>query len=66
MVVTHTRDGGATFSSRGMLSPQIWWKSVKVAPRDAQRVYITGYQVEKLNDLMVREIRSFVAGRSRR
>ena len=24
---------------------------------------ITGYQVEKLNDLMVREIRSFVASR---
>ncbi|MDB4952871.1 MAG: hypothetical protein JWO36_440 [Myxococcales bacterium] len=38
-------DNGVTFSSRGMLSPTVWWKSVKVAPSNAQRVYITGYQV---------------------
>jgi hypothetical protein len=38
-------DNGLTFSSRGMLSPTVWWKSVKVAPSNAQRVYITGYQV---------------------
>ncbi|NVB82519.1 MAG: hypothetical protein HOV81_29335 [Kofleriaceae bacterium] len=38
-------DNGATFTAKGMLSPEIWWKSVKVAPTDAQRVYITGYQI---------------------
>jgi hypothetical protein len=38
-------DNGVTFTSKGMLSPQIWWKSVKVAPSDAQRVYATGYQI---------------------
>ena len=38
-------DNGSTFASRGMLSPTIWWKSVKVAPSRAQRVYITGYEV---------------------
>lgn len=38
-------DNGVTFSSRGMLSPEIWWKSVKVAPSNPATVYITGYQV---------------------
>lgn len=38
-------DGGVTFSSRGMLSPTIFWKSIKIAPSDAQRVYVTGYEL---------------------
>ena len=38
-------DGGRTFASRGRRSGTIWWKSVKVAPSDARRVYIAGYQV---------------------
>ena len=38
-------DNGVTFQSRGQSSPTIWWKSVKVAPSDSQRVYVTGYQV---------------------
>ncbi|HTR56436.1 MAG TPA: sialidase family protein [Kofleriaceae bacterium] len=38
-------DNGMTFQSRGMLSPVIWWKSVKVAPSNAMRVYVGGYQV---------------------
>jgi hypothetical protein len=38
-------DGGATFASRGALSPTIFWKSVKVAPSDARRVYVTGYEI---------------------
>ena len=38
-------DNGASFQSRGMLSPSIWWKSVKVAPSNLAFVYITGYQV---------------------
>jgi len=28
-----------------MESPTIWWKSIKVARADAQRVYVAGYQV---------------------
>ena len=38
-------DNGVTFSSRGMQSPEIWWKSVKVAPSNPATVYITGYKV---------------------
>jgi hypothetical protein len=38
-------DSGATFVSRGMQSAEKWWKSVRVAPSDPERVYITGYQV---------------------
>jgi hypothetical protein len=38
-------DNGANFVSRGMQSPSIWWKSVRVAKSNAQRVYIAGYQV---------------------
>jgi hypothetical protein len=38
-------DNGATFTSRGMFSQTIFWKSVKIAPSNAQRVYITGYQI---------------------
>jgi uncharacterized protein (TIGR03382 family) len=38
-------DNGVTFTSRGMLSPEIWWKSVEVAPSNPAIVYVTGYQV---------------------
>jgi MYXO-CTERM domain-containing protein len=38
-------DNGATFAPRGMMSPEIWWKSVKVAPTNPAIVYISGYQV---------------------
>jgi len=38
-------DNGMTFTPRGMQSPEIWWKSVKVAPSNPSTVYITGYQV---------------------
>jgi hypothetical protein len=43
--VFSSTDNGANFTSRGMQSPSIWWKAVKVAPSNAQRVYIAGYQV---------------------
>jgi hypothetical protein len=43
--VYSSSDNGATFVSKGMQSPTIWWKAVKVAPTNAQRVYISGYQV---------------------
>jgi hypothetical protein len=38
-------DNGHTFSSRGLLSTEVWYKSVEVAPSNAQRVYATGYKV---------------------
>jgi hypothetical protein len=38
-------DNGVTFSARGMMSPEIWWKSVKVAKSNPAVVYISGYQV---------------------
>jgi hypothetical protein len=38
-------NNGMTFEPRGMQSPEIWWKSVKVAPSNPARVYITGYKV---------------------
>jgi len=43
--VYRSTDGGRTFAPRNLRSPTIWWKSVKVAPSDARRVYVTGYQV---------------------
>ena len=38
-------DNGVTFTSRGMQSSTIWWKSVKVAPTNMARVYAAGYEV---------------------
>jgi MYXO-CTERM domain-containing protein len=38
-------DNGMTFQPTGMQSPEIWWKSVEVAPSNPQRVYVTGYQI---------------------
>jgi hypothetical protein len=43
--VYSSTDGGVTFQPRGLRSPTIWWKSVKVARTDPERVYLTGYQV---------------------
>ena len=43
--VYSSTDNGATFTSRNRNSPTVWWKSVKVAPSDPTRIYITGYEV---------------------
>ncbi len=43
--VYRSTDNGVTFTSRNKSSPTVWWKSVKVAPTDAARIYITGYEV---------------------
>jgi len=40
-----SKDNGRTFAGTGLLSPEIWWKSIKVAPSNPQRVYATGYQI---------------------
>jgi uncharacterized protein (TIGR03382 family) len=34
-----------TFAPLGLASSTVWWKSVAVAPTNAQRAYVTGYQV---------------------
>ncbi|MBS1124261.1 MAG: hypothetical protein H6Q90_6489 [Deltaproteobacteria bacterium] len=43
--IYRSTDNGLTFAPRNMESPTIWWKSIKVARSDAQRVYVAGYQV---------------------
>jgi hypothetical protein len=43
--VLASSNNGASFQSKGKQSAEIWWKSVKVAPSNPARVYITGYQV---------------------
>ena len=43
--VFRSTDNGVTFAPRGRMSPTVWYKSVKVARKDPQRVYLTGYQV---------------------
>src|ERR1700733_3304596 len=40
-----SRDDGASFAPVGLQSPKIFWKSVRVAPSDAARVYASGYAV---------------------
>lgn len=43
--IYRSTDHGETFAPRNVRSQTIWWKSVRVAPADARRVYVTGYQV---------------------
>ena len=43
--VFRSTDNGQTFEPRGLASPIIWWKSIKVARSQPQRIYVTGYQV---------------------
>jgi len=40
-------DGAHTFLPKGLRSTVIWWKSVRVSSADAQRAYVTGYQVSQ-------------------
>lgn len=40
-----SKNNGASFESKGRQSAETWWKSVKVAPSNPARIYITGYQV---------------------
>ena len=43
--VYRSTDGGRVFQPMGMRSNTIWWKSIRVAPSNPQRVYLTGYQL---------------------
>lgn len=43
--VLASADGGVTFTSRGAGLPALLWKSVVVAPSDAMRAYVSGFQL---------------------
>jgi photosystem II stability/assembly factor-like uncharacterized protein len=43
--VYRSTDGGASFKHTGMQSSTMFWKSIKIARSNAQRVYIAGYQL---------------------
>ena len=43
--VFRSPDNGVTFVSAGLPRQTTWWKSVRVAKSDPQRIYVTGYQV---------------------
>lgn len=38
-------DDGATFTATGLFSDQGWWKTIRVAPTDPQRIYVSGYKL---------------------
>jgi MYXO-CTERM domain-containing protein len=38
-------DNGQSFVAQDAGLPQVWWRSLKIAPTDAQRLYLTGYRV---------------------
>jgi photosystem II stability/assembly factor-like uncharacterized protein len=40
-----SNNDGVSFAPAGLTHDQAWWKSVRVAPSDPMRVYVTGYQV---------------------
>ncbi len=39
-----SRDGGKSFAATGLQTSTAWWKTVRVAPGDPNRVYVSGYQ----------------------
>jgi photosystem II stability/assembly factor-like uncharacterized protein len=41
-----SRDDGKTFVSANLMAPRAWWKSIRIAPGDPDRVYVAGYQIE--------------------
>jgi hypothetical protein len=40
-----SHDDGMTFAPTGLPFSAGWWKSVRVAPTDMQRIYVSGYQL---------------------
>lgn len=38
-----SRDDGVTFTAANMASDTNWWRSIRVAPTDPDRIYVTGY-----------------------
>lgn len=43
--VFRSTDGGDVFVSRNMEHPTAWWKTVRIAPSNPNRVYVSGYLV---------------------
>lgn len=43
--VYRSTDNGVTFVPQGLHSTTIWWKTVRAAPSDPNRIYVTGYEV---------------------
>ena len=43
--VFRSTDNGVTFAPMGLSSAIVWWKSVRIARGDPQRIYVAGYQV---------------------
>ncbi len=43
--IYRSTDAALTFEARGPAPSMIQWKSLRVAPSDAQRVYATGYEI---------------------
>ena len=39
----YVAEQGGSFASSGLLNPDVWWQSVRSAPGDAQRLYVSGY-----------------------
>ena len=43
--VYQSTDNGVTFTAANLFDETAWWKSLKVAPGDPDRIYVTGYLV---------------------
>ena len=43
--VYRSTDNGLTFDPRNMRNDTAFWKSIRIAPSDGQRVYLTGYEL---------------------
>ncbi len=48
--VYKSTDGGANFEAMGLKHKWAWWQTLKVAPGDANRVYVTGYLLPRIRD----------------
>jgi hypothetical protein len=51
--VFRSTDKGRTFQKMGLESSTAWWKSLKVAPTDPMRIYVTGYQVAPTRQVFI-------------
>lgn len=40
-----SRDDGQSFAPTGLLHERAWWKSIRIAPSNPNRIYVTGYQI---------------------
>ena len=45
-----SRDDGGSFTPTGLMRPRAYWKTLRVAPSDPNRVYVTGYQMAEAVD----------------